>query len=226
MRPTSLSAEARVARPNRVYLDSAANATAIAMMVAARKMRSPTNLSPPTSKFFFGKIGLTTIWLRPAASASRPVIERDETQRADRLRDRCTVAERPEQQQVREHPHDRLDQHGDDERRPQRPLAADVDRLGQERDDQQQLTVAEEGVRVRRVQSERAGGEVEHTRTAVDHHERDGQRSEHGAVAGAEQHEVQMIGQLALSVVIVAEHGSPGRARGAVGSRASISPAA
>ena len=57
--PTSVSAEARVAKPKRVNRKTTVSTTPRPMMVAASRSRSTEMLMPRKLTWFWGKIGLT-----------------------------------------------------------------------------------------------------------------------------------------------------------------------
>ena len=74
-----------------------------------------------------------------------------------------------------------------------REVGAEVDLLGKARDQDEQLTLAQERVGVGAVQRDRPGGEVEDAAAAVGHHQRHRQRGEDRPVGEPEQQEDQML---------------------------------
>ena len=64
--PTSVSAEARVARPKRVKRKRTVRTIPRPMMVAANKRRSTEISTPKRLMWFWGKIGLTSMTAVPS----------------------------------------------------------------------------------------------------------------------------------------------------------------
>ena len=198
--PTSVSADARVARPKRVKRNRTVSTIPRAMIVPASHRRSVEMPTPRTLMWFWGKIGLTLMTCVPTWYCTTAVSSAHEPDGRHRLGHRPVVAQRPEDEQVTERAEDGLDGQRHQEGRPEPPGRAHADRRREARDRVEQLAVAQERVGVGRVESLGAGGEVEDARRAVGDHHGHGQGGEDAAVPQPQQQELD-----------VGAHALPGR---------------